>query len=147
MTLRGCEEDEDIVAAGVNKADIAAAALVGVKALQTYLDSDKPLSRANRKALAAYIGQLAEHNAPQKRGRPRRNAAKADTVEQAERNAAWLVAFMQKAWRKHHGKERVPGDVLAKMIHEACKAADTFNVPVKPAKVRSALKTGRIVVA
>ena len=80
----------------------------------------------------------------------RRNAAKAPPAEQAERNAAWLVAAAQKAWRKQHGKARVPGDVIALMVREACDvAARAFGVPVdriKEADVRSALKTGRFVV-
>ena len=79
-----------------------------------------------------------------------RSATKARPAERAERNAAWLVASAQKAWRKQHGRRRVPGDVIDAMIREACEeAARAFDVPVRTvrtANVRSALKTGRFVV-
>jgi hypothetical protein len=124
-----------------------------IKPLKQYLCSEKPLTRVNRQALAGYIDILVERTTSLKRqrGRPRRNAAKARPAEQAERNAAWLVAAAQKGWRKEHGKARVPGEIFDKFVREAREeAACAFGVPVNTVSegnVRNyARKTGRIVV-
>ena len=124
-----------------------------IKPLKQYLCSEKPLTRVNRQALAGYIDILVERTTSlnRQRGRPRRKPAKARPGEQAERNAAWLVAAALKEWRKEHGKARVPGEIFDKFVREAREeAAWTFGVPmntVREGNVRNyARKTGRIVV-
>jgi hypothetical protein len=86
----------------------------------------------------------------QKPGRHHRVASEAPAVEQAERNAAWLVAFAQKSWRERNCRKRVPGAEVKKMITAAiAEAAKAFHVPVNAiyeCNVRNLLKTGRIVV-
>jgi hypothetical protein len=87
---------------------------------------------------------------PQKQGRLRRIANKARLAEQAERNAAWLVAFAQKDWRKRNACERVPRVETEEMILAAIKeAAKAFGVPVSTinaSNIRNVLKNHRVVV-
>ena len=86
----------------------------------------------------------------QKRGRPHRVASKVPSAEQAERNAAWLVAFAQKDWRKRNARERVPRLETEEMIRAAIKeAAKAFGVPVSTinaSNIRNVLKNRRVVV-
>ena len=76
----------------------------------------------------ALVAELLGQPAPQRetRGRPFRIAAEAQPAEQAERNAAWLVAFALKDWRERNGQKRVPSDItneiIAAAIMEAAKA-------------------------
>jgi hypothetical protein len=83
-------------------------------------------------------------------GRPRRVAGEAKQSDQAERNAAWLVAFMQRDWRQRHGRKRVPRIKTNAMIRTAiAEAAKAFKVPVNAIDARNIenlLKTGRVVV-
>ena len=124
-----------------------------INPLKEYLCSEKPLSRLDRQALAGYIDILVERTTSLKRqrGRPRRKPAKARPGEQAERNAAWLVAAALKEWRKEHGKARVPGEIFDKFVREArVEAARAFGVPVDTVhegNLRNyGRKSGRIVV-
>jgi hypothetical protein len=91
--------------------------------------------------------QQQQHN---KGGRPHRVANKARDYEQAERNAAWLVAFELKGWRDRNGRKRVPGVKKNELIKAAIKeAAKAFKVPadtINEGNVRAALKNGRVVV-
>jgi hypothetical protein len=85
-----------------------------------------------------------------KLGRPPRVARQASAAEQAERNAAWLVAFMLKGWRVRTHRKRVPGIEVKKMISAAItEAAKAFGVPlnaINESNVRNLLKSGRVVV-
>jgi hypothetical protein len=119
--------------------------------LKEYLASDKPLSRWDRNGLVTFIEWLEKHIPPKPTlGRPERNPQTANKVERAERNAAWLVAFCQAAWRNEHGLERVPGNETNKLIDKAIKeAATAFDVSaelINKDNIRNALKSGRVVV-
>jgi hypothetical protein len=167
ITRRRTEENEELAAAyGEYDAELAAAwkedpefgdalksaiLLQDTRPLKTYLCSEKPLSRINRQALAAYIDMVVESKAKRKRGRPRRKAAKARPAEQAERNAAWLVAAELKSWRKMNGSARVPRKIFENIVEDARQeAARAFDIPLKlvhAGNIRNyARKTGRIVV-
>jgi hypothetical protein len=94
---------------------------------------------------------LGDHHQQQEQGsRPRRLASEAPAAEQAERNAAWLVAFAQKSWLKRNGRKRVPGVVTTEMIKVAIEeAAKTFKVPVSAiyeSNIRNLLKNRQVVV-
>ena len=43
-------------------------------------------------------------------------AAASTSLNKANRNASWLVAFMMREWRVKHGRERVRRDVMEKMV-------------------------------
>jgi hypothetical protein len=94
---------------------------------------------------------LGDHHQQQERkSRPRRVSSQAPAAAQAERNAAWLVAFAQKSWLKRNGRKRVSGVVTNEMISVAIEeAAKTFNVPVSAiyeSNIRNLLKNGQVVV-
>jgi hypothetical protein len=120
--------------------------------LKDYLASDKPLSPQNRLGLIAFIEGQEQLIASRekKRGRPQRDPAAVSEAERAERNAAWLVAFCKAAWCKEHDSERVPEAETRRMIALAiAEASKAFSVPaelIKEDNIRSALKSGRIVV-
>jgi hypothetical protein len=84
------------------------------------------------------------------RGRACRIAGNAPSAEQAEHNAAWLIAYSLKAWRELHERERVPGEEKKKMIRSAIdEAAKEFGVPADTtieSNILNLLKSGRIVV-
>jgi hypothetical protein len=118
-----------------------------------YLLSTKPLLRKDRQILATYLVSLRtelELLKPRRAGRKVRTPSNAAELEIAERNAAWLVAFSKKSWREQHGRRRVPEKETKTMIRNAIEAAaKAFNKPaelIKPDNIRSALKSGRIVV-
>jgi hypothetical protein len=138
--------------------------------LVEYLAANKPLSSGNKRALAGLL-QLQEkqiaslQNRPV--GRPRRQADTVSDIEQAERNAAWLLAITKAAWRKELGHKRVPkheNDKMAeKCMKEAARAVvqwlskehQSFDIDRRAKKlvsrmnkdnVLNALKTGHIVV-
>src|ERR1700693_4755193 len=78
--------------------------------------------------VAELLGQPAAQQ--ETRGRPSRIAAEAQPAEQAERNAAWLVALASKDWRERNGRKRVPSDITNEIITAAITvAAKVFNVP------------------
>ena len=74
----------------------------------------------------------------------------APAAEQAECNAAWLVAFRLKSWREQNHRRRVPGAEVSKMVSAAItEAANAFHVPVntiKESNIRTLLKNGSVVV-
>jgi hypothetical protein len=118
--------------------------------LKEYLASDKPLSLANRLGLIAIIERLEQRIASlehKKVGRPQRKSD-AWNAATAERNAAFLVASDQAAWRKENGRERVPPAETEEMINRAvAEAAKAFGVPassIKKDNIRIALKAGRL---
>ncbi len=84
------------------------------------------------------------HQQQEQRSRPHRVASEAPPAAQAERNAAWLVAFARKGWLKRNGRTRVPGVVTNEMIKVAIEeAAKTFKVPVSAiyeSNIRNLLK-------
>ena len=90
------------------------------------------------------------HQQQEQRSRPHRVPSEAPAVAQAERNAAWLVAFAQNGWRKRNGRKRVPGVVTNEMIKVAIEqAAKTFKVPVSAiyaSNIRNLLKNRQVVV-
>ena len=98
--------------------------------------------------VAQLLGEVSPNE--QRIGRPPRVAGQASAAEQAERNAAWLVAFMLKDWRLHHHRKRVPGIEVEKMISFAIiEAAKAFGVSVNAiceSNIRGLLKSGRVVV-
>jgi hypothetical protein len=71
-------------------------------------------------------------------------------AEMRRRHAGWLVAFVQKGWRKRNGRKRVPGVVTNEMIKVAIEeAAKTFKVPVSAiyaSNIRNLLKNRQVVV-
>jgi hypothetical protein len=118
-----------------------------------YMEAGKRPPAVRKMHMASLVAELlGERFQPQqpKHGRPDRVANEVSAIEQAERNAAWLVGFMLKDWRSHHGRKRVPGHVLTKMIREAAKeAARAFSVPlgaISERNIRNLLKSGRVVV-
>jgi integrase len=127
------------------------AVMVGItKPLLDYIAS-KPLSHpSDRAMLAGFLRQLLGRVEMPRKGRPRRQPAKARDTEQAERNAAYLVASDQADWRRQHGRERVPTAETDRMIREARDtAAWVFGVPVSlisEYNIRKARKSGRVVV-
>jgi hypothetical protein len=90
------------------------------------------------------------HQQEQQRSRPHRVASEAPPAAQAERNAAWLVAFAQKGWLKRNGRKRVRGVVTNEMIKFAIQeAAKTFKVPMSTiyaSNIRNLLKNRQVVV-
>jgi hypothetical protein len=98
--------------------------------------------------VAALLGD--HHQQQEQRSRPHRVPSEALAAAQAERNAAWLVAFAQKSWRKRNGRKRVPGVVTNEMIKVAIEeAAKTFKVPVSAiyeGNIRNLLKNRQVVV-
>ena len=96
-------------------------------------------------------GLLGDHQQQEEqRSRPHRVASEAPAAAQAERNAAWLVAFARKGWLKRNGRKRVPGVVTNEMIKVAIEeAAKTFKVPVSAiyeSNIRNLLKNSQVVV-
>jgi hypothetical protein len=94
---------------------------------------------------------LGDHHQPEEqRSRPHRVASEAPAAAQAERNAAWLLAFAQKGWLRRNGRKRVPGVVTNEMIKVAIEeAAKTFRVPVSAiyeSNIRNLLKNRQVVV-
>ena len=112
---------------------------------------DADLQCAWKKTAPLWVpNEVAAIRPRQRRGRPKRIASGAPLAEQANRNAWWLVAFMRREWRVKHGRERVPRDVMDKMVREAvAEAAKAFRVPESQIDVESvywnARKTGRFV--
>jgi len=135
---------------------------VGVtKPLRDYVAAGKPIpddivqvkGRSAPQSMASLVGELlggAPDEPPPKRGRPYRIAGSASALEKAERNAAWLAAFMLKAWRAQNKRKRTLPRARRQIIDDArVKAAETFGVPVdaiKTGNVEALLKSGRIVV-
>src|SRR5262249_36979288 len=99
--------------------------------------------------VAELLGRQSQQQQP-KDGRPHRAANKASDIEQAERNAAWRVAYIRQGWRSHHGRKRVPDREVTKMIREAAReAAKVFRVrpdAISESNIRNLLKSGRVVV-
>jgi hypothetical protein len=94
---------------------------------------------------------LGDYQEPQEqRSRPHRVASEAPAAAQAERNAAWLLAFAQKGWLRRNGRKRVPGVVTNEMIKVAIEeAAKAFRVPVNAiyeSNIRNLLKNRQVVV-
>jgi len=98
--------------------------------------------------VAELLGQPAAQQ--ETRGRPSRIAAEAQPAEQAERNAAWLVAFALKDWRERNGRKRVPSEITNEIITAAITvAAKVFNVPesaISESNIRNLLKNRTVVV-
>jgi hypothetical protein len=100
----------------------------------------------------ALVAELLGQPAPQQqtRGRAFRIAAEAQPAEQAERNAAWLVAFALKEWRERNGRKRAPSDIISEIISASItEAAKFFNVPenaISESNIRNVLKTRTVVV-
>jgi cytochrome P450 len=128
--------------------------------LRNYCDAGKPIPQDDVSVAGAlvpmhiFVAQLLGDQPPQEyetRGRPHRVASAALAAEQAERNAAWLVAFAKKAWCKRNGRKRVPKDLTSQMIRAAIEqGAEAFKVPVdaiRERNVSNVLKNGSIVVA
>jgi hypothetical protein len=98
------------------------------------------------------VEQLLGEDLPieQRPGRPTRLAHQGSSAEQAERNAAWLLAFMLEDQRVRIHRKRVPGIQVKKIIGAAItEAANAFGVPenaISESNVRNLLKSGRIVV-
>jgi len=128
--------------------------------LRNYVDAGKPIPEydvslprmAARMPLRVLVDQLLGRCPPSEDhriGRRQRVASEAPIAEQAERNAAWRVAFEQKDWREHHGP-RVTSEVTAAMIATAiAEAAKTLKIPadtIKERNVRTFLKNGSVVV-
>jgi hypothetical protein len=121
------------------------------KPLKEYVGSDKPLSSADREKLVVFIERLeALDPAKPKSGRPQRKSSYPWNAADAERNAALLVAHRQAVWRKEHGRERVAAAEtegwITEAIEEAAKAFALRAELIKRDNIRSALKSGRIVV-
>jgi hypothetical protein len=133
---------------------------IGVtKPLRDYVEAGKPVPDEQvlvagesipTHALVAELLGGHYHQQQEKQGRPHRIASEAPAAEKAERNAAWLVAFAQKGWRKRNGRKRVPRVETDEMIKAAIEeAAKTFGVPVaaiSASNVRNVLKNRRVVV-
>jgi len=133
---------------------------IGVtKPLRDYVSSGMPVpqypvmindwpARDAPALVAELLGQPASQQ--ETRGRPLRIAAEAQPVEQAERNAAWLVAFALKEWREGSGRKRVPSDITNEIITAAITvAAKVFNVPesaISESNIRNLLKNRTVVV-
>jgi hypothetical protein len=133
--------------------------------LRSYVDAGRPVPQYDvfvrgsaRMPVHVLVAQLLGRCSPQqskdsrRAGRPRRVASEAPPAEQAERNAAWLVAFAQKRWReKNRGHQRVRSSATDEMVTAAiAEAAKTFKVPVatiKKRNIRAFLKNGTIVVS
>ena len=85
----------------------------------------RPIAKATRASESIPMGVLVadllgdHHQQQEQRSRPHRVPSEAPAAAQAERNAAWLVAFAQKGWRKRNGRKRVPGVVTNEMIKVA----------------------------
>ena len=100
----------------------------------------------------ALVAELLGQAVPQQEthGRPFRVAAEAQPAEQAERNAAWLVAFALKDWSERYGQKRVPSDITNEIIAAAImEAAKAFNVPqsaISASNIRNMLKNRTVVV-
>jgi hypothetical protein len=131
--------------------------------LRRYLSTGKPIPQyvvyldrpRIRMPVDVYVADLLGRGPPRLNngagpGRPRRVASKASAIEQAERNAACLVAQKQKHWRERQRRERVPADVTNQMIIEASGVvAKTFRVSldtISAGNIRNLLKNGSIVV-
>ena len=112
---------------------------------------DADLQCAWKKTAPLWVpNEVAAIRPRRRRGRPKRIASGAPLAEQANRNASWLVAFMRREWRVKHGRERVPRDVMDKMVREAvAEAAKAFRVPESQIDVEfvywNARKTGKFV--
>jgi hypothetical protein len=130
-----------------------------LKLLSDYVKAGKPVPQDIPVSMAdqvvpmhVLVAQLLGEAPPneQRTGRPPRVASQASAAEQAERNAAWLVAFMLKDWRLHHHRKRVPGIEVKKMISAAItEAAKAFGVSVNAiyeSNICGLLKSGRVVV-
>jgi hypothetical protein len=130
-----------------------------LKLLRDYVTAGKPVPHDIPVSVAdqvvpmhVLVAQLLGEEPPneQRLGRPRRVASQAPAAEQAERNAAWLVAFMLKGWRERTHRKRVPGIEVKKMISAAItEAAKAFGVPlnaINESNIRGLLKSGRVVV-
>src|SRR5258708_7361455 len=98
--------------------------------------------------VAELLGRPSLHEQPPAVGRPPRIAGRAPPAQQAERNAAWLVASQQRSWRERNGRGRVPRVESDEMIDAALKeAAKAFKVPVSTIRernIRNLLKNARI---
>jgi hypothetical protein len=130
-----------------------------LKLLRDYVNAGKPVPQDIPVSVAdqvvpmhVLVAQLLGEGPPneQRLGRPPRVASQASAAEQAERNAAWLVAFMLKGWRVHNHRKRVPEIEVKKMISAAItQASKAFGVSVNAineSNIRGLLKSGRVVV-
>ena len=78
------------------------------------------------KPMRALVAKLLGNDQPVQRrgrGRPFRIAGDAPAAEQAERNAAWLLGYLLKAWRRQHGHEPAvalhdPRRTVSTMMHD-----------------------------
>jgi hypothetical protein len=113
--------------------------LKDTSALYNYLDSDKPLTRPNRRMLSGFTDLLV----------PKRKRHRPD-ADKCELNIAWLVAFVQEDWRAENGHERVPARVTNQIVTaciEQVVADPSYHVErnqIKLANIKKHLKTGRI---
>jgi hypothetical protein len=128
--------------------------------LREYHEAGKPIPEETvsigscpSKAMSALVAELLGEGQPVQRrgrGRPSRIAGDAPAAERAERNAAWLTAFILKALRTQTGRERLPGEVTREVISSTTdKAAEEFGVStdtIKESNILNLLKSGQIVV-
>jgi hypothetical protein len=95
-----------------------------MKPLATFLTSDKPLARSDRRALAGFVRSLEKR----KQGRP--PGPSPGDVPAALRNAVYLVRLGQQSWLRKHNRQRVPPSVTNELIPDAIKVASSaFKVP------------------
>ena len=67
-------------------------------------------------------------------------AAASTSLNKANRNASWLVAFMMREWRVKHGRERVRRDVMEKMVRVLGKTCSiAFQKPSADAEGKKEL--------
>jgi hypothetical protein len=106
------------------------------------------LGRTDAGPNVAALFRAAHIRAPATRAASRAGQDRA--AEQAERNAAWLVAFPQKSWLKRNVRTRVPGIVTTQVIKVVIEeAAKTLMVPVSAiyeSNIRNLLKNRQVVV-
>ena len=130
-----------------------------LRLLRNYVTDGRPVPRdipvsvgGQVVPMQVLVAQLLGEDLPneQRPGRPPRLAHRASAAEQAERNAAWLVAFMLEGRRVRTHRKRVPGIEVKKIIRAAItEAVKAFGVPdnaISESNVRNLLKSGRIVV-
>jgi hypothetical protein len=130
-----------------------------LKLLRDYVTDGKPVPRDIPVSMEGQVvpvhvlvARLLGEDLPpaQRPGRPPRLAHQASTAEQAERNAAWLVAFILEGWRVRTHRKRAPANAVKEMIRAAInEAVEAFGVPlnaISESNVRNLLKSGRIVV-
>ena len=99
-----------------------------LKLLRDYVTDGKPVPHDIPVSMAGQVvpmhvlvAQLLGEDPPneQRPGRPPRVACQASAAEQAERNAAWLVAFMLEGQRVRTHRKRVPG-IASQEDNQSC---------------------------